>query len=143
MRIADILRRKGSEVVTIRSDATINDLLDLLNERGIGAVIVSDAEGEVTGIVSERDIVRQVRDVVTRQDTVARIMTTKVVTCSPEQEIEELAHVMTENRFRHLPVLDEDGALVGIVSIGDVVKGRLDDLQYERDNLQAYVQSGN
>ena len=141
MRIADILRRKGSEVVTIRSDATINDLLDLLAERRIGAVIVSDADGEVTGIVSERDIVQHARDVTTRQDTVARIMTADVVTCAPAEELESLARVMTEKRFRHLPVVDE-GRLVGIVSIGDVVKGRLDELQDERDHLQAYVQSG-
>lgn len=141
MRIADILRNKGSEVVTIRSDATVNDLLDLLTERRIGAVVVSDVEGEIAGIVSERDIVRQVRNLTTQQDTVAQIMTTDVVTCTVEEEIEDLAQTMTDRRFRHLPVVEE-GRLIGIVSIGDVVKGRLDDLQYERDHLQAYVQFG-
>lgn len=141
MRISDVLRRKGDAVVTIRSDATVADLLELLAEHRIGAVVVSDAEGSVDGVVSERDIVLHLRTSAgsTRASAVRDLMTTEVVTCTPEDDLEFLARTMTERRVRHMPVLVE-GRLAGIVSIGDIVKQRLDELQDERDELVKYVQ---
>lgn len=143
MRISDILRRKGGAVVTIRSDATVADLLDLLNEHRIGAVVVSDDDGVVAGIVSERDIVGHLHQHLNDPGAahVRDLMTGDPVTCTPEDDVEQLARTMTERRFRHLPVL-VDGKLAGIVSIGDVVKQRLDQLQDERDQLVSYVQQG-
>lgn len=143
MRISDILRRKGDAVVTIPSDATVADLLDLLDEHRIGAVVVSDDDGVVSGIVSERDVVvhlhRHPADL--RAVPVRELMTSDPTTCTPDDDVEALARTMTEGRFRHLPVL-VDGRLAGIVSIGDVVKQRLDQLQHERDELVSYVQHG-
>ncbi|GAA4286839.1 CBS domain-containing protein [Georgenia daeguensis] len=143
MRISDVLRRKGDSVVTIRRDATVAELLDLLTEHRIGAVVVSDGEGRVDGIVSERDVVIHLRRATAPplEEKVGAIMTTEVTTCTPADDIESLARTMTERRVRHLPVL-VDGRLAGIVSIGDIVKQRLDELQDERDQLVDYVQQG-
>ncbi len=143
MRIHDILRRKGDSVVTIRSDATLSELLDLLTEHRIGAVVVSDAEGEATGVVSERDVIVHLQAEGTSLGgvRVRDLMTAPPVTCSPDDDLEALARTMTERRIRHLPVLVE-GRLAGVVSIGDVVKQRLDQLQDERDQLVGYVQQG-
>lgn len=143
MRINDVLRSKGNQVVTIGSDATVGDLVDLLGEHGIGAVVVVDdpEAGAPVGIVSERDVVRRLRDggVDYLASPVAQIMTTDVRTCGPDDEIEGVARELTEHRIRHLPVL-VDGKLAGIVSIGDVVKQRMDELQAERDHLTTYIQ---
>ncbi len=141
MRISEVLRRKGDEVVTIRSDATIADLLDLLASRRIGAVVVSDGEGRVDGIISERDLVLKLRVGTEAFGSVRvrELMSTDVATCEPGDDTETLARRMTEMRVRHLPVL-VDGRLAGIVSIGDIVKQRLDELQEERDQLVDYVQ---
>ncbi len=143
MRIHDILRRKGDAVITIRSDATLKELLDLLAEKRIGAVVVSDAEGEATGIVSERDVITHLQAEGTSLGGthVRDLMSSPPVTCSPDDELEALARTMTERRIRHLPVV-VDGKLAGVVSIGDVVKQRLDQLQDERDQLVGYVQQG-
>jgi CBS domain-containing protein len=143
MRISDVLRRKGDSVVTIRRDATVAELLDLLTEHRIGAVVVSDGEGRVDGIVSERDVIVHLRRATAPplEEKVGAIMTTEVTTCRPEDDTESLARTMTERRVRHLPVL-VDGRLAGIVSIGDIVKQRLDELQDERDQLVDYVQQG-
>ncbi|WP_330998385.1 CBS domain-containing protein [Georgenia yuyongxinii] len=128
-------------MVTIRSDATVADLLEVLAEHRIGAVVVSDTEGSVDGVVSERDIVRHLHTSAdsARASAVRDLMTTEVVTCTPEDDLEALARTMTERRVRHMPVLVE-GRLAGIVSIGDIVKQRLDELQDERDELVKYVQ---
>lgn len=141
MRISDVIRRKGDEVVTLRSDATVTRLLEVLEQNHIGAVVVSDDGSTVSGIVSERDVVRHLhtQGVGVLDQPVATIMTSDVHTCSPQDGIEDLAHVMTERRFRHIPVV-VDGALVAIVSIGDIVKGRIDELQTERDHLVGYIQ---
>lgn len=143
MRIHDILRRKGDSVVTVRSDATLKELLDLLVEHRIGAVVVSDTEGEATGVVSERDIIihLQAEGTSLGGTRVRDLMSAPPVTCSPDDELEALARTMTERRIRHLPVVVE-GRLAGVVSIGDVVKQRLDQLQDERDQLVGYVQQG-
>jgi CBS domain-containing protein len=141
MRISDVIRRKGDLVVTIRPDETVERLIAVLDEHGIGALVVSEDGATVEGIVSERDVVRRLHregaDVLQRR--VADIMTRDVHTSSPEDHLEELARQMTERRVRHVPVV-EDGRLKAIVSIGDVVKQRIDELQTERDQLVGYIQ---
>lgn len=141
MRIADVVKRKGGAVVTVRSDATVRELLALLAEHRIGAVVVSDDGAGVHGIVSERDVVRHLHtDGADLLDApVQRIMTAEVHTCTPEDSLEDMAALMTDRRIRHVPVL-VDGALGAIVSIGDIVKFRIDTLQAERDQLRDYIQ---
>lgn len=144
MRISDVLRGKGSDVVTIRSAATVRELVNLLGEHGIGAVVVSDdpETGVVTGIVSERDVVRHLRGAAPDylDVPVGGIMTADVHTCTPSDDVKAVAREVTQRRIRHVPVVVE-GRLTGIVSIGDIVKSRIDDLQAERDHLQTYIQS--
>jgi CBS domain-containing protein len=141
MRIHDVLRGKASDqVVTIQPDAGVRDLLALLAEKNIGAVVVSADGQSLDGIVSERDVVRRLhQDGTVVDNTVGAIMTSQVRTCSPEDELDTVMQVMTTGRFRHIPVCDQDGALVGIVSIGDMVKHKIDQLQFERDQLDSYV----
>ena len=140
MRIAEILQAKPDmNVVTISPDAGVRELLALLAEHNVGALIVS-ADGEsLDGIVSERDVVRHLHhDGTVINNTVGAIMTTEVETCEPDVLLDDLMKVMTERRIRHVPVV-ETGNLVGIVSIGDIVKHRIDQLQFERDQLDSYV----
>ncbi len=141
MRISDVIRRKGDLVVTIRSDASVQQLLEILEEHKIGALVVSNDGSTVTGIVSERDVTRHLRTTgaALLDQTVATIMTSEVQTCTPEDGIEDLAVTMTERRIRHVPVV-VDGQLKAIVSIGDIVKWRIDELQTERDHLVHYIQ---
>lgn len=141
MKIADVLRSKGSEVVTVGPDETVGQLLGLLAEHRIGAVVVSAGDGAVDGIVSERDVVRSLHadGPAVLDGPVRRIMTTEVRTCTGADDIRSVATTMTERRFRHLPVLDDEGRLTAIVSIGDVVAHRIRDLAAERDQLEAYI----
>jgi CBS domain-containing protein len=140
MRINDILTHKPSaQVITIRPDATVRDLLGLLAEHNIGAVVVSGDGQAVEGIVSERDVVRRLHDDESVLDgAVSVIMTSDVQTCRPDTPLDDLRVLMTERRIRHVPVV-ADGRLTGIISIGDVVKSSLDQLQFERDQLDSYV----
>jgi CBS domain-containing protein len=142
MRIADVLRGKGGAVVTINPDATVAELLAGLAEHNIGAMVVAGPDG-IDGIVSERDVVRQLHShgasVLSRP--VETIMTTVVSTCSKEDTVDSLTLLMTENRVRHVPVL-ENGKLIGIVSIGDVVKTRMQELESEHQQLQSYITQG-
>jgi CBS domain-containing protein len=139
MLIVTVLRTKGDAVVTVPPSATVRELLDTLAEHRIGAVVVSSGAG-IAGIVSERDVVRRLRDGAALLDqAVARIMTTEVVTCRCETPVDELMTTMTERRIRHVPVVDERGAIVGIVSIGDLVKSRISELESERDDLVGYI----
>ena len=138
MRIEDVVRRKGQQVVTVGSDSTVGELIALFTRHRIGAVVVSDGEGRVDGIVSERDLIPLVEGQDSAGRLVRDVMGRDVVTCSPADDLEALARTMTERRVRHIPVV-EDGAMVAIVSIGDVVKHRLDELQAERDQLASYV----
>jgi CBS domain-containing protein len=142
MRIADVLRNKGAAVVTINSDATVQELLAGLAKQNIGAMVVVDAEG-VVGIVSERDVVRQLHThgaaVLTRP--VSKIMTSTVATCTKSDTVDAISVLMTENRVRHVPVL-EGPKLIGIVSIGDVVKTRMEELEAEQQQLQSYITQG-
>jgi CBS domain-containing protein len=142
MRISDLLRRKGNLVVTVKPEQSVTDLLNLLAEHKVGALVVSSDGNAVEGIVSERDVVRRLQEFGPDllQAPVHDIMTATVHSCPPETDLDELMRVMTTGRFRHVPVL-EAGQLVGIISIGDVVKHRIDELQSERDQLTAYIQS--
>jgi CBS domain-containing protein len=139
MRIADVLRAKGTAVATIDPDVPVSELLRALAEHNVGAIVVVGSAG-VAGIVSERDVVRRLHEVGIDllSSPVSAIMTADVFTCSPSDTVDSLTVVMTERRFRHVPVLS-DGQLVGIVSIGDVVKHKLDLLEFERDQLDSYV----
>ncbi|HWU21235.1 MAG TPA: CBS domain-containing protein [Nocardioides sp.] len=143
MRIGDVLHAKPSpEVVTIRPDAGVRELLAVLSEHNIGAVIVSHDGSSLDGIVSERDVVRHLHaDGTVVDNTVGAIMTDVVRTCAPDDSLDDVMGVMTTARFRHIPVVD-DGTLVGIVSIGDMVKHKIDQLQFERDQLDSYVHQG-
>jgi len=140
MRISDVLSSKSSaQVVTIAPDATVRDLLALLSQHNVGAVVVSTDGETVDGIVSERDVVRRLHeDEEVLDGAVSVIMTSDVRTCEPDTSVDELRAVMTERRIRHVPVVT-DGRLTGIISIGDVVKSSLDQLQFERDQLDSYV----
>ena len=141
MRIGDVLKAKAShDVVTIGPDAGVRELIALLAEHNVGALIVSADGGDtVDGIVSERDVVRHLHhDGTVVNNTVAAIMTADVETCDEDTALDEIMKVMTERRVRHVPVV-RDGRLVGIVSIGAVVKHRMDQLQFERDQLDNYV----
>ncbi len=141
MQIADVLRGKaaGPGLATTTREATVAELLALLAQHNVGALPVVDGT-QLVGIVSERDVVRHLhergRDLL--DATVADLMTSDVVTCSPRDRAADLARVMTERRIRHLPVCDDRG-LCGIVSIGDLVKARIDQLENERAQLASYI----
>lgn len=143
MKISDVLRNKGSEVITIKPDETVATLLALLDEHRIGAVVVSTDGGSVDGIVSERDIVRHLHGTGPSilEAPVSQIMTSEVTTGQATDNIADLAGTMTEMRVRHVPIVDADGRLSAIVSIGDIVKHRLSELQSERDQLRDYITS--
>jgi CBS domain-containing protein len=140
MRISDVLRVKGAQVVTVTPDTTVRTLLTVLAEHRIGAAVVSRDGTSVDGIVSERDIVRALaqRGPEVLSEQVTAIYTAEVHTVTPETGLEEVARMMTERRVRHAPVT-ADGSLRGIVSIGDVVKTRIDELETERAALTDYI----
>ncbi|HET9565547.1 MAG TPA: CBS domain-containing protein [Mycobacterium sp.] len=142
MRIADVLRNKGGAVATITPETSVSDLLTELAEHNIGAMVVVSAESLV-GIVSERDVVRKLHEhgAELLELPVSEIMTTMVATCAPSDTVNHLNAVMTTKRVRHIPVL-ENGRLVGIVSIGDVVKQRMDEMETEQRALQDYITRG-
>ena len=142
MRIHEVLAGKAShDVVTVKPDATVRDLIALLAEHNIGALVVSVDGASVDGIVSERDVVRRLHaDEAVLESPVSAIMSVDVQTCEGDATVNDLMHVMTERRFRHIPVVD-GSKLTGIISIGDVVKHRMSELQFERDQLDSYVQS--
>ena len=143
MHISQLLRRKGSAVATVEASASVRTALELLAEHGVGALVVSADGRTVEGIVSERDVVRALheRGAGLLAEPVSSLMTPGVHTCHPGAGVEELARTMTDHRVRHVPVVD-GGVLVGIVSIGDVVKARLDELENERAQLVDYIQTG-
>lgn len=142
MKIASILANKGEFVATITPDATVTALLASLAKHEIGAVVVSPDGVVITGIVSERDVARSLseRGAATLDAPVSQIMTSVICTCEPDSPVEELMVQMTENRVRHVPVI-KDGEMVGIVSIGDIVKARIDHLEDERKSLLSYITS--
>ena len=140
MRISDVLRIKGGQVVTVAPDTKVEGLLALLAEHKIGAAVVSGDGTTVAGIVSERDIVRALaaRGAAVLTEQVSAIATADVRTVAPDAPLDEVERLMTDGRFRHTPVV-VDGALHGIVSIGDVVKHRMDELVSERATLTDYI----
>ena len=140
MRISDVIRAKGNAVVTVEPQMDVRTLLGVLAEHGIGAVVVSSDGSTVEGIVSERDIVRALADrgATVISEPVSAIMTSDVKTCPPDAPVVDLMRTMTEGRFRHVPVV-AGGKLAGIVSIGDIVKNRVGELETERDSLSRYI----
>jgi CBS domain-containing protein len=140
MRISEILRRKGGDVATIEPGTEVRQLLALLAEHNIGAVVVSSDGAAIEGIVSERDVVRRLNEhgAGLLDEPVSSIMTATVRTCAPGDNVEDLRATMTEHRIRHVPVT-RDGKLVGIVSIGDVVKSAIAELETEREQLVDYI----
>ena len=140
MRIERILSDKGGDVVTVKPGATVGDAARLLSEKRIGAVIVCDEDEAPAGILSERDIVRELgrSGPACLDRDVASMMTATIQSCAPHDGLDEVLSKMTEGRFRHMPVMSND-RMVGLVSIGDVVKARLGELSMERDALQGMV----
>jgi CBS domain-containing protein len=140
MHVAAVIKRKGSNVVTIAADRTVTEAVTVLAEHRIGAILVMNGNDAVVGIISERDIVgalsRSGADVL--RQTVGDVITRDVRSCSCHDTIAEVMNVMTQGRVRHLPVID-DGKVVGMISIGDVVKQRLDDTELEVESLRGYV----
>jgi len=144
MRIHDILSNKGFDVIHIDPGASVQALVALLQEHNLGAVVVSGDGRTIDGIVSERDVVRALANhgASALGRTVSSVMSTDVVTCRTEDAVESLMLSMTERRIRHLPVVDDDGVLGGVISIGDVVKARLGQLETENQQLYDYITQG-
>ena len=140
MLIEHILRGKGSDVLTVAADDPLTTAIATLAEHNVGALVVTASDGAIVGILSERDVVRSLArsGATTLQGTVGDLMTTDVTTCGPRATSDELMTIMTERRIRHIPVVD-DAALVGIVSIGDVVKTRIGELETETETLHDYL----
>jgi CBS domain-containing protein len=143
MNVETILRNKGNWVATIRPDATVADAVDMLHRERIGAIVVSEDGYNVDGILSERDVVSALADsggqLLSR--TVDDIMTRNVITCDPSDTVGGLMAEMTNRRIRHFPVIT-DGRLCGIVSIGDLVKNRLDEVEFEAQSLRSFIAGG-
>ena len=140
MNVETILRNKGSWVATIRPDATIAEAIETLNRERIGALVVSEDGHSVDGVLSERDIVIALgghgAGLLSR--SVDEIMTRNIVTCDPADTVQDLMAEMTNRRFRHFPVV-KDGSLCGIISIGDLVKNRLDEVEFEANSLRSFI----
>ncbi len=144
MQVREILRNKGNDVVVIAGDATLAEAARLLSRKQIGAVVVRDAGGSLAGILSERDLVRALaKDSISAlAQSVQAYMTKAVATCTEIDTVDDLMEMMTRGRFRHVPVLDEQDEIIGIVSIGDVVKTRIEESEYEARYLRDYIVAG-
>ncbi|CAB4993214.1 unannotated protein [freshwater metagenome] len=143
MQLATILGSKGRAVLTIHPEASVAGLVAMLTEHSVGALVVSPDGAIISGIVSERDVVRSLMHGSAVLDApVASIMTPQVYCAPPTASIDELMHLMTERRIRHVPITDDTGGLIGIVSIGDVVKSRLSEVEGERAALLDYITRG-
>jgi CBS domain-containing protein len=143
MFVSDILSQKGGLVFTVTPGTSVAQLSQQLSARRIGSVLVLDGEGSVAGIVSERDLVRALAShgAKAMELEARQVMTRDVVTCDPDDSIDQVMQTMTSGRFRHLPVV-RHGELLGLVSIGDVVKARLEETKYETEALKAYIVAG-
>lgn len=143
MNVASILRGKGSDIITANTDDEVSVICKILSEHKIGAILVMDQEKKLAGVISERDIVRALSEsgnsclICKAKD----LMTSKVISCSPTDTIDEVMSLMTEKRIRHLPVID-DGNLTGFISIGDVVKSRMDQVEREAEAMRDYIATG-
>jgi CBS domain-containing protein len=143
MKISQILAQKTPKIISISHDNSIRMAISRLTEHRIGAIIVLDDAGNLCGILSERDIVRwaaQNEDVFAQP--VSRVMTRDVVVGLPQDDMMSVAHVMTERRFRHLPIVDDDGKVIGMISIGDVMKAQRDEYRGEIDTLETQIMAG-
>jgi CBS domain-containing protein len=140
VRISNLLSKKGSAVATVTPEATVSEAVASLRDHGIGALVVSSDQKHIQGIISERDVVRALaaRAAAVLQDPVSSIMSREVTTCGPDNDLLSLMSIMTEKRIRHVPVVS-GGVLCGIVSIGDVVKHRIDELEKDRNELVDYI----
>ena len=139
MKIESILATKSSNVITVGPDQSLREAVNLLAEHNIGVLIVVDEPRRPVGIISERDIIREAaRTEAALDQAVSRVMTEDLITASPEDDLETVLQTMTARRFRHLPIMDQD-RLIGVISIGDLVKAQLDKYQGEVDTLQAQV----
>ena len=140
MTVATILAGKGRDVLTTTADKTVAEAVQVLAERRIGALVVVEGGGRIAGIISERDIVRAIAATAGEAlaQPIASIMTRNVVTCGEGETINEVMARMTRGRFRHLPV-STNGRLVGIISIGDVVKARIEEVEHEAEEMRAYI----
>jgi CBS domain-containing protein len=140
MTVKAILAQKGGGVTTGKPSMTLANVCTWLAEQRIGAIVMTDDDGAVVGIISERDIVREIATGGTAvlQDEAGRHMTRSVVTCTPGHSVDAVMEIMTRGRFRHIPVLD-DGKLIGIVSIGDVVKHRMAEIEREAEEIRNYI----
>lgn len=143
MYVDTILKKKGDQVFAVEPTDTISKAAQLLQEKGIGAALVKQSAGEILGIISERDIVRGLSR---HQDNclsmrVEDLMTSPVITCTPKDSINEVMQLMTDRRIRHLPVVDND-TLSGVISIGDVVKQRISEIEHESEALKQYISAG-
>ena len=140
MYIRDILGAKGSDVIQISPEAPVVELVGLLREHNLGAVVVSPDGRTIAGIVSERDVIRRLADgAAVLEEPVRAVMTSGVHCCSPGDTVHAVMSLMTERRVRHLPVVDTHRQLAGIVSIGDLVKWQISELEFERDQITRYV----
>ncbi|GAB5511060.1 MAG: CBS domain-containing protein [Hyphomicrobiales bacterium] len=142
MQVKSILAVKGNDVATAAPDTPLMNVIEQLSERNIGAIVVTDGQRKVVGIISERDVVRAMaRNGASVVDQlVSSFMTSDVITCSEDDSTHDLMTKMTTGRFRHLPVV-ADGKLEGIISIGDVVKARINEVQREAEALRDYISS--
>lgn len=143
MNIGQILKAKGRAVATARPDTTLLDIASKLSQKKIGAIVIVGDKGDVVGIVSERDIIRKLgeRGPAVLNEPVSQTMTANVISCQETSTLDELMEIMTQGRFRHVPVI-EDGALVGIVSIGDVVKNHIAEVEMEVTAMRGYFVTG-
>lgn len=143
MNIGQVLKAKGRTVATARPDTTLLDIVNRLTQKRIGAIVIVGDNGDVAGIVSERDVVRKLgeRGPDVLLEPVSKTMTANVITCQENTTLDELMEVMTQGRFRHVPVI-EDGALVGIVSIGDIVKHHIAEVEMEVTAMRGYFVTG-
>jgi CBS domain-containing protein len=142
MKVRDVLQAKGSQVYSIGSDQTVLDAVAVLMQHRIGALLVRDAAGAVAGIISERDVLREClhRSADLGRILVRDAMTRELVVCVPDDDVDYAMGIVTKNRVRHLPVMDGDG-VAGMISIGDLVKANLDEVEYENRYLKEYITS--
>jgi CBS domain-containing protein len=143
MQVQHILRQKGANIISVSPTNSVSDAVDVLSANRIGAVLVCDETGAIRGILSERDIVGGLatRGVACLSRPVSDLMTVDVLTCRPEDTIDQIMALMTEKRIRHLPVT-ADGDLVGVISIGDVVKLRMEEVEHEAEAMRQYIATG-
>ncbi len=143
MKVSSILSTKVSGIVKAKPDAAIREAANLMYQHNIGAVVIVDESGQLVGILSERDIVRKaVKHNAVFDMAVSEVMTKDVVTAQPQDDLMSVAHTMTERRFRHMPILDDDKQLIGIISIGDVLKAQRDKYRGEIDTLETQLMAG-